>query len=181
MSGRRQAVTVSLEMGNLRLQMRPKPLMGAVARAMATQTRRMLRRGQKTGGGAVRRGQDGGRPLRDTGSLLRSMKGKAVRSRRPRGWAAAVWAQGTRDDLGESLRGRQGALLGVLIHGRRNDRHRPRNPGLMQAGPEVRRAAMEAFEKALQKQLDRGQARITGGAAGRTRLPSVEEMERYLG
>lgn len=166
MAGRRRPpVTVDLRLPGLRLVMRPKPIMGAAARAVATEARKMLRRGRKVGGGDIRKGKDSGKALRDSGKLIRSIKGRAVRTKN--GWIAMAWAQGQRDDLGSSLKGRQGGLLAVQLYGQRSEEGRPRNAGLMSAGPEVEKAAVKAFERALQKQLDSGRARVVGQSEAR--------------
>lgn len=163
MAGRRRAATVDAFRditSGLRFEYRPKPLMGAVARKVATAHRGILRRGQRGDGTQITEPVSGQRPLRRSGELLKSLKGVAKRSRRTRQWQALVWASGGRDDSELS----NAALLAVQIHGRKSWTRRPRNKGLMELNRKTRQVAIETFEKVLQKQLDRGQARIVSGA-----------------
>lgn len=154
----RVRVDFSLDFG---LEWNERTIMGAVARAVATQHRRNLRSGRDSTGRAIERPDDGGRALRDSGQLIRSIKGYA--SRRRGRWVATVGATGTRSDVGASLRGRNAGLLGVQIYGRRSEARRPRNPTLMASSPQLDRVAAEAFARVLQRQIDRGRASVVRG------------------
>lgn len=147
------------ELHNLRFVYKPKPLLGPVATAIATAQRRLLKSGQKPKGGSIKRPEDGDRPLRDSGQLINSIRGKVTKYKG--GYGVLVRATKGRDDSRLS----NAALLAVQIHGRKTWNDRPRNPHLMTfAGPLIP-AAKKAFEKSLQRQLARGNARIISGEA----------------
>lgn len=163
---RRKAIVDAFEdvSTGLILEYKPKPVMRAAGRAVRKILVNRLRRGVEPDGTALPRGRDGGRPLRDSGELLKSF---AVDVKRRRGeWDATVWAAGQRSDLGRSLRGRNAALLGVLIHGRRTENQRPRMDP-MQYVPAMTPAINEAVAKEINKQLTRGKARLKTSGVGR--------------
>lgn len=164
---RRKTIEVAAfdEMSGLTLVYRPRQLMRPVASKMATAQRKLMRAGRKPGGGAVTSPADGGRPLRRSGQLIRSIKGRPVLSRKS-GAQAVVWASGTRDDLGASLKGRNAGLLAVQLFGRKSWAKRPRNPGLMAFAGPLPAVALAAFEAALARQLARGKARLEAGRPG---------------
>lgn len=157
-------VTLDFPDLDLELKIPEKQLMGAVARKMATATRKKIRSGVTTQGSPIKPPRDGGRPLRESGQLIKSIKGYAKRQRRQT--VAVVSATGTRTDLGASLRGRNAGLLGVQIHGRRREADRPRNPRLLTLTKSLRRIAEEEFDKQLERAFRRGKASIVRGDAG---------------
>lgn len=166
MASRRARSTVEVRFPDLGLELdiNERRLLGAAARAMAKQHKKALRRGVTSTGRPLRRGEDGGRALRDSGQLLKSIRGWSAKARGGR-WLAVVGATGTRSDLGGSLRGRNAGLLGVLISGRRTEAQRPREPDLMASSPALDRVGADAFMAALERDLDRGRASLSGSRA----------------
>lgn len=145
---------------NFRLDLNERRAMGYVARAMAKDHKKALRRGKDSTGRSIKRPENG-RALRKSGELIKSIKGYASKKRGR--YFALVGATGTRPDLGDSLRGRNAALLGVQIYGKRNWSDRPRNPTLMKLSRSLERIAEEAFNKFLDSEFARGRASILGG------------------
>lgn len=153
---------------DVELELDEEEVMGEVGRAMAAEHRRALTRGVDSTGRRIQGPDDGGAALRATGELIGSIRGFAVR-RRGR-WMAMVAAVGGRSDVGSSLRGRNAALLGVQIYGRRSESQRPRNPTLMALSRSLLARAGEAVEEAF----ERGEGRlVSAGSTGATRLTGL--------
>lgn len=154
-------VTVEWEAWDLELEFNEKRVMGKVAKAINKAHKKNLRKGKDSFGENIKKPQDGSKPLKDSGQLLKSIKGY---TRVKDGKATAiVGATGTREDLGASLRGRNAGLLAVQIQGLRTEQERPRNPNLMTLSPALKAVAVEAFDEALQKEFDQGKATIIRG------------------
>lgn len=142
----------------LRLDLRQRTLVGAAARAMATQHRRQIRRGQQGDGSPIPRSKVGNPALQRSKLLLRSIRGWASQDRR--GFVAVVGATGLRGDLGASLRGRQAGLLAVQVYGRKTWHQRGRRRALMRMSPEVRAVGIAAYARALERSVSQGRTRL---------------------
>lgn len=132
------------------LTFRSKTLTGKVGRGIATFVRKAVRRGQTPDGEALVRGADGKRAWRDTGELIRLIK----------------FQKGLVSGWGQHSSGMNAAgLMGVLIFGRRSwRRHGGRTVSPFDAeSPAVTRQGADLATKELERQLAKGQARITFG------------------
>jgi hypothetical protein len=124
-----------------------RPIIGAAARAAATIVRQTFRRGLGTNGASLGAGR-----FRNTGQLIRSIKGQA--KQRKGKWVGIVFATGFRGDIGASLRGRNASLLAVLTYGRKNAKNRRRFAGVMSMNPTIKAAATQAAMKRIGKLYD---------------------------
>lgn len=117
-------------------------VLARVGTRLADRKRRQLRGGKDGAGKSLPVPKDGGDPLRRSDRLIKSIKyDKRTKSVRP---------VGTRGDLGRSLRGRNFALMAVLIHQKRIDP--------MAVNDRDHRATSRAAEREIGKQLKKGKA-----------------------
>lgn len=134
------------------LKLRAKTVQGKVGRGVASLVRKSVRRGVTPDGQALPRGEDGGRPFRDSGELLRSIKFKK----------GLVSAWGPHSRAGQLS---AGGVMGVVIFGHRNwtSRNRRGVSPFDAYSPAVQKEAGALATKEIQRQLAKGQAKLTFG------------------
>ena len=142
------------DLQGLTLEYDPRSIMRRVAQRGARALQKQLRTGRKPNNRSIYRGRDGGRALRDSGALIRSIKGRT--SGRGSRMLAVIAPKG-RHPTGIS----NAALLRIQIHGARGWDRRPRNPDLMSLDGPVATAVHRAFETELGRQLQRGKAGLS--------------------
>lgn len=162
----------------LTLEFRATGLLRAAANAASKELKRSLRAGVEPDGRSLPRGEDGGRALRDSGQLIRSI-GTTIKRRRGR-YEAIVWPRGTRADAGVR---RNAALMAILIYGPGNWKEpRPRMDPMRPAG-RIPKLMEDAAQREIGKQLARGKAFLKKRGLGRVNQRTVDRgfVRRLLG
>lgn len=140
-------VKVEIEIPNFtELDIKVGSVVGKAATKAATKLRQQIRRGQDAAGSALPKPEGGGKPLRDTGQLLKSIKRGKIRRGR-----TVISARGMRDDgkPNQLVMGAQQKRIGQQVMGLQ-----PQNQAEVTA----------AAEKEIRRQLARSR---TGGAKSR--------------